>query len=797
MRDDAKVSIQVEPVGTMSCSECATEFDVSCFESFSGVQCPECGARQTVPAKLGHFVLLRLIGTGGMGGVYRARDESLGRDVAIKVMLKTLGDDAQFVETFRREAQAAAKLNHPSIAQIYSFGQAQGQPYIVMELVPQGSLAKMMEDSRKIDQSLVMDVGLQIAEGLEAADEIGLMHGDIKPENILMDDRGKAKLVDFGLASFVDQAAAEGVWGTPYYIAPEKIRRQKADARSDIYSLGGTLYHAIAGQPPFEGKTPLEVIQARLKQAPPELAAIAQGTDKTVSGIIMRMLAEQPALRYPTYASLISDLRKVVDALPKTHKRAITKRLRPSGKGRRIVTKKRPTDRIGSAAGGETANGRDTTTKLRISKGPTTTDSALADYRPALAASPEQIAQRRKKTNMIVGLIAGVVCLLALGAGGVWLKIEHDEHVAERRRQFELRKRHEAAHASAGETYAATTNITKMAAAARAAGAEATNAISETLEAALTRPSPSEEQKADYAALRKLNETVVAALDDLGRKERAVPKIREAADKALAKVLDTKELEAAVKRLESIQKVSEVTAKAETDAKDARAAIDKAATEIQGLREKIDADFKRSQEQQAAAEAAKAEAERRERETAERAARLTKELEMAKTALERQATSRDTYHYSQAVDDLKKRLREFTSPEGRQAMQRWIDRFQRLADLKAAVIKKLAAKPYKWGWITGRSPTDVLGADATGVRLKTQAVAWDQISTRQMLHFIKYLLGDRDVPLSQRAENHLSAAVFCRAHGGEELAKQYADKAVSMNPRLREEVDRLLPKAEE
>ncbi len=788
MEDDTKTGIQVEAVGKMACSKCATEFDVSPFESFTAVQCPQCGSRQTVPARLGHFVLLRLIGTGGMGGVYHARDETLGRDVAIKVMLKSLGDDVQFVETFRREAQAAAKLNHPSIAQIYSFGQAQGQPYIVMELVRQSSLAKMMEDSKQLGQSFVMDVGLQIAEGLQAADEIGLIHGDIKPENILMDERGKAKLVDFGLASFVDQAAAEGIWGTPYYIAPEKLKRQKADARSDIYSLGGTLYHAIAGQPPFEGKTPLEVIQARIDNAPPELAKVAEGTDKTVSGIVMRMLEEQPSRRYPTYASLISDLRRAVNSLPKPTKRPVTKRYRPTSKGRRIVTKKRPTE-TGGAVVGETPQ---TTAKLRIGKS-TTTESALSDYRPPLTAAPPRKTDTKKTVGVVVAVIVGLMVLLGMAAGGIWFKQWRDERIAERTRVVLLGKASKEAQASADATYAAITNIMRTANAGRTAATQATNAVAETLKAALPHKSPTQAQKDDYAALRKLNETIVAAVADLDRMEGAIPKIQDAAGKALAKVVESDKVELARKRLESVQKVQEVTAKAETDAKDARTAIDKAAAEVKELCKKIDADWKRIQDERAAAEAAEEAEEKAKEEAARKAVRLKKELEMVKTARETQAVSRDTYRYSQAADDLQAQLSDYETPEGKQAMQLTIDRYRRLDDLKKAVIKKLAAAPYKWGWVSGRSPTDVLGADDNGVRLKGQSVPWDKVSTRQMLHFIKYLVGDRKIPLSRRGELTLSAAVFCRMHGGEELAKKYADSAASLSPRLEDEIARLLP----
>ena len=173
----------------------------------------------------------------------------------------------------------------------------------------------MVDKETSLDQGLVMQVGYDIALGLQAADEIHLIHGDIKPENILLDEKMSAKLVDFGIASFAHQGGPEGIWGTPYYICPEKIKKQKVDARSDIYSLGATLYHAITKKPPYDGETPIEVVKARLVGPPPPMSKHRKGVNAKVQQIISRMLEIEPARRYPNYSSLISDLRKSVDEL--------------------------------------------------------------------------------------------------------------------------------------------------------------------------------------------------------------------------------------------------------------------------------------------------------------------------------------------------------------------------------------------------------------------------------------------------------------------------------------------------
>lgn len=278
------------------------------------------------PSDFGHFVLERELGHGGMGGVYLARDKMLDRKVAIKVMLKSLGADPAFVERFQREAQAAARLNHPNIAQIYSFGQENGMPYIAMELVSGGSLDKEMEaNPGTMDPVRVMKVGQQVADALALAAEQGLVHGDVKPENVLFDADGNAKLVDFGLAAM--QGDSSEIWGTPYYISPEKVRRQKIDYRADIYSLGGTLYHALTGVAPFEGEDATEVVKARFNGPPRKPSEVRADLPPELDPIIMRMLEVEPSMRYPTYQSLLGDFKRFLSKMGsgKTSKMAAPK----------------------------------------------------------------------------------------------------------------------------------------------------------------------------------------------------------------------------------------------------------------------------------------------------------------------------------------------------------------------------------------------------------------------------------------------------------------------------------------
>ncbi len=364
------------------------------------------------PSDFGHFMLEKELGHGGMGGVYLARDKMLDRKVAIKVMLKTLGDDPAFVERFQREAQAAARLNHPNIAQIYSFGKELGMPYIAMELVSGGSLDKEMEQNPgTLDPVRVMTIGQQMADALALAAEQGLVHGDVKPENVLIDADGNPKLVDFGLAAM--QGDANEIWGTPYYISPEKVRRQKIDYRADIYSLGGTLYHALTGVAPFEGADATEVVKARFNGPPRKPSEVRPDLPPEIDAIIMRMLEVEPSMRYPTYQSLLGDFKRYLAKAGPVKKSAKSSGPKIKIKGAKIKMNLTPE---------ETA--RLETAKLEAVEG-----------LPAEGEAGEGAEEAPKKKGLSVGMIVGLVALgllLLIGAvvgGLIWYVHAEDARV--------------------------------------------------------------------------------------------------------------------------------------------------------------------------------------------------------------------------------------------------------------------------------------------------------------------------------------------------------------------------------
>jgi len=293
-----------------ACHSCGTLIDVSDEGPFSQIHCPACGQSMRARKQFNNFTLQELIGHGGMGEVFRALDNNLQRQVALKILRKEFSVDQDGRDKLAREARLTASINHPHVVKVFSFGEARGQFYIAMELVERGTLDDLMALQRRVAEAQVLEVGIQIASGLQAGFEVGLIHRDLKPGNILFADGHTAKLVDFGLALVMDEVAAEKgeIWGTPYYIAPEKLDNQPEDFRSDIYSLGGTLFHAMAGRPPYEAETASMVALKQLKSQAVSLAAFAPDVTSETAYVINRMMAKNPEERYQSYEELIEHL---------------------------------------------------------------------------------------------------------------------------------------------------------------------------------------------------------------------------------------------------------------------------------------------------------------------------------------------------------------------------------------------------------------------------------------------------------------------------------------------------------
>ena len=309
MSNERAGDILIERFDAIACSKCQQPIDTSASDAFDLVQCPACGLEIRVPARFANFILIEQLGKGGMGAVYKAYDETLGRTVAIKVMQQSIGKDRVFVEQFLQEARALAAINNPHIVQIYSYGEENGQPYIVMELIDGARLDHLQEKNKSLDEVFVLQTAIQVIRGLQAAYAAGMTHGDIKPANILYDRNGSAKVADFGLARFKGEKPKPGeIWGTPYYVAPEVVKGQAPNAGSDIYSLGGTLYHVLTGEPPFNGETVTDTVLLRFKEPAPYPGEFKTTIRDRTAVVLLRMLEMDSFARYPTYESLLKDL---------------------------------------------------------------------------------------------------------------------------------------------------------------------------------------------------------------------------------------------------------------------------------------------------------------------------------------------------------------------------------------------------------------------------------------------------------------------------------------------------------
>jgi serine/threonine-protein kinase len=292
----------------VTCGGCnAKVFIPGDLQPLATTPCPKCGFQIMMPLQLRQFELRSFIAAGGMGIVYRAFDVVLEREVALKMMKSEFLHDPQALESFYREARACASLNHTNIIHIYTFDEAEGQKYLVMELADQGSLDGRIELYQRLSEVEVLDVGIKVASALDMALKHGFLHRDIKPGNILFNADNEPKLVDFGLARKAegDHDPEEGAWGTPYYVAPEKIKREPETFLSDMYSLGGTLYHALTGHVPFEAPTVEELVQAHvsLPLTPPN--QVVPEISQAGSDALLRAMAKHPGDRFQSYDEFI------------------------------------------------------------------------------------------------------------------------------------------------------------------------------------------------------------------------------------------------------------------------------------------------------------------------------------------------------------------------------------------------------------------------------------------------------------------------------------------------------------
>ncbi|MFH1477991.1 MAG: serine/threonine-protein kinase [Verrucomicrobiota bacterium] len=732
-----KSGIEAERVSQIACADCRKLLDVSHLPSFSEVKCPACGMVQIVPARFGGFWLIGRLGFGGMGVVYHAMDKDLGRHVALKVMKKELGANREFVESFKHEAQAAAALNHPNVVQIYSFGQVESQFYIAMELVSGGRLDEMIADGVALEETRSLEIHLQVVAGLRAASDVGLVHGDIKPANILFGQNGEAKVLDFGLASFIGQQQQGGpVWGTPYYIAPEKARGKRVDFRSDIYSLGATLFHVLTGQPPFDGVTSTDVVMARLNQPAPNLLDMNSDLHPETASLVARMLEVDPTMRHPSYPALQIDMEAACDASRKPlRKSAVSKKVmldvtipRPpmfsrkflvrAGIGLAVVVV------VAAIAGGGYAYHRH---QLRIA---------------AEAAARQQMSEATAKGEATFGRINALAGAIAQLDDGVQSLAERINKIA-----------------------AANSNLNVAAARAALKIDQARDILND-----------AEDTKAmaDIANQQLQTATNYAAIQE-----------------------PTRQLETYFNSLiEGNNVIQECKADAEQVMTEAGAILAQAAAAARQAREAAAREAARAKAAKAAQELAKKQAMEAER---LRPKMIQLELDMVDRARGANSPLIVQRKFENAAQSIVKIKDNLTQPETQSYFNNVQEAYAAMAKLKAFVIDAIQKKPYRKGWATSGTPRDIIRANAAQgltIALGTAGsinVAWDQVSVAQLVQIANYYLGTADLTDAARGEMMLAMALFCYESGVFKTADTCATAACQINPDLKPDILRLMP----
>src|SRR3954447_2186324 len=262
------------------------------------------------------YEIHKRVGRGGMADVFLARDRLLDRQVAIKVLFPEFAVDPNFVERFRREAQAAANLSHPNIVNVYDWGKYEGTYFIAMEYVQGRTLAEILKTNKRLTAKQAAEIASEVAAALGFAHEAGLVHRDIKPANILIGSNGQVKVADFGIAramnapteSSLTQAGA--VMGTATYFSPEQAQGAQPDPRSDLYSLGIVMYEMAAGRPPFGGDKPVSIAYKQVHDYPTPLNQVVLDIPRPYEAIIAKLLTKAPAVRYSSADALREDLRR-------------------------------------------------------------------------------------------------------------------------------------------------------------------------------------------------------------------------------------------------------------------------------------------------------------------------------------------------------------------------------------------------------------------------------------------------------------------------------------------------------
>ncbi|MFL5798161.1 MAG: Stk1 family PASTA domain-containing Ser/Thr kinase [Actinomycetota bacterium] len=351
----------------------------------------------SIPTALigGRYRPKAVVGRGGMAQVYQGTDTVLNRTVAIKVLGPQYASDDGFVQRFRREAQAAARLNHPNVVSVYDTGSDGPVHYIVMEYVPGRTLAEVLKAEGHLLPERAAEVTAQVASALSFAHAAGIVHRDVKPANIMITPQGEVKVMDFGIARAVSTETltqTATVLGTASYLSPEQAQGEPVDARSDIYSLGVVAYEMLTGSPPFQADSPVAVAYKHVREAPTRPTEVVPGIPADLEAIVLKAMAKNPANRYASAQEMREDLERFLAGRPVL--------ATPVMAGEETMV-------FGGATAVDSAAGEATEVEMAATAG------ASAE---AAAPARDPPGRRRWVLGVVGGLVIGLV-VLALAAG--------------------------------------------------------------------------------------------------------------------------------------------------------------------------------------------------------------------------------------------------------------------------------------------------------------------------------------------------------------------------------------------
>jgi len=282
---------------------------------------PDGGASLAVGERFaGRYDILELLGSGGMGVVYRAYDREVGEAVAIKALRPDLGEiDATLLERFKQELRLARRITHRNVVRTYDLGEVDGLYYITMELVRGTTVAMLIREAGRLDVPATLTIGKQVCRALEVAHDEGVIHRDVKPQNLLVDHAGFLKVMDFGIARLAEHHSEPGrgltaagvVVGTPQYMAPEQLFGEPVDGRADLYATGAVLFECVTGRPVFEAPSLVALLARHLDDAPPDPRRLNTDVPESLAAVILRALARKPQDRWPTASHFLHALEQV------------------------------------------------------------------------------------------------------------------------------------------------------------------------------------------------------------------------------------------------------------------------------------------------------------------------------------------------------------------------------------------------------------------------------------------------------------------------------------------------------